>query len=194
MHVYRFRIIAEDHENFVREIEIKPAHTFEDFHQAILNSINVEKGEMASFYICDSRWHKLLEIGLLDMNSVEDEEEDEENKEPPMKLMAETTLKECINDPNQRIMYIYDFFKMHTFYIELHEIMDSDAKKKYPCCVKAVGDIQKPPSLIRKKEAELEADDDIDDETEAIFDEDSDMLDDEDSTMFNDIFDDTRRV
>ncbi len=193
MHVYKFRIIAEDHENFFREIEIKPAHTFEDFHNAILDCVSMEDGEMASFYICDSRWNKLMEIGLLDMNPAEEDEEDE-NAEPPMKLMADTTLKECINDPNQRIIYVYDFFKMNTFYIELYEIMDSDAKKTYPCCVKAVGDIQKPASIIRKKEAELEVDDDIDDETEAIFDEDSDMLDDEDSAMFNDIFDDTRPV
>ena len=49
MHVYKFRIIAEDHENFFREIEIKPAHTFEDFHNAILDCVNMEDGEMAVF-------------------------------------------------------------------------------------------------------------------------------------------------
>ncbi len=193
MHVYKFRIIAEDHENFFREIEIKPSHTFEDFHKAILDCVTLENGEMASFYICDSRWNKLVEIGLLDMNPAEEDEEDQ-NTEPPMKLMANTTLKECINDPNQRIIYVYDFFKMHTFYIELYEILDRDPNKTYPRCVKSVGDILKPASLIRKKDAELEDDDDIEDENEDIFDEESDMLDDEDSAMFNDIFDDTPPV
>lgn len=35
--IYRFTIISDEVDNFIREIQIDPEATFYDFHEAILN-------------------------------------------------------------------------------------------------------------------------------------------------------------
>ncbi|MEI6123405.1 MAG: hypothetical protein WCQ95_07225 [Bacteroidota bacterium] len=187
MHIYKFRIVSEEHEKFFREIEIQANQSFEDFHLALLDCISMEKDEMASFYICDNRWHKIQEIALFDMH-VEAAENEEDSV--PMKVMADIKLAECINDPNQRMIYVYDFMAMHTFYIELYEILEGDAKTKYPRCVKKTGDIKKTIKNKRSKTEVSETDDLGLTEKETIFDESDDMLDEEDSAMLDNYFDD----
>ena len=142
MIIYKFRITLEENDNYLREIEIKPGQTFEDFHKAILDCSLLSKDEMASFFICDIKWRKHQEITL-----VKTEEEDDRRRpiseKPPVKLMSETTLSNCINSPNEQLIYINDFQKVHTFYIELFKIYNSEEKAKFPRCVKKVSDLPK---------------------------------------------------
>jgi hypothetical protein len=49
MIIYRFRLTSEDHEDFLREIEIQPIQTFLDFHKAIETCANLENARMLSF-------------------------------------------------------------------------------------------------------------------------------------------------
>jgi len=141
MLIYRFKIVSDDNDKFYREIEIKPGNSFEDFHQAIQDCVSFEKGEMASFYICDSKWNKLQEIALCDVSDPDATDNTEDIKVPEM---SEVKLKDCINDPSQRMIYVYDFLKMHTLYIELSKITEGDSKIKYPRCIKCTSDFHKP--------------------------------------------------
>jgi hypothetical protein len=153
MHIYRFRVLIEDNDQFFREIDVKANQTFEDFHNALVTSAGFDNNEMASFYICDSKWNKQQEICLCDMSIPEednfgDDEEDEvqaKKKRVPIMCMAETYLKDIIIDPHQRIIYVYDFLKLHTFYIELYKILPAEHGKKYPSVGKSVGKIIKAP-------------------------------------------------
>ena len=145
MHVYRFRILFEDVEDFYRDIEIMSTSTFEDFHKAIMQSIDITGNEFASFYICDSKWNRKKEIAVEDMS-----DEGEEVENAPL-VMSKCKLADYIDDPHQRLIYIYDFLTMNEFYIELSKIIPADKKVKYPRCVRKSGMLPKSGSPISSR-------------------------------------------
>ncbi|MFZ4548059.1 MAG: IS1096 element passenger TnpR family protein [Bacteroidales bacterium] len=146
MTAYRFRVLFEEQEDFLRDIEIKPGQTFKDFHDVILKSVEIEGKELASFFICDPRWNKQREITLIDMGLKEPDPEfdDDDDRKPvnipiPVAIMEDVKIKEVIDDPHQRILFEYDFLNPRVFFIELMKIVDTDPKKEYPVCVKKEG-------------------------------------------------------
>ena len=51
--VYRFTIISNEVEDFIREIKIDAEATFYDLHQAILSSCHYADNVPTSFFICN---------------------------------------------------------------------------------------------------------------------------------------------
>lgn len=145
MQVYRFRILFEEQEEFLRDIEIKPGQTFKDFHDIILQSVDIESNELASFFICDPGWSKLREITLIDMGlKTPDTDFDDDDRKPvsvpiPVAIMEDVKIREVIEDPHQRMLFEYNFLNPTTFFIELTKIFEGDTKKVYPVCVKKEG-------------------------------------------------------
>ena len=145
MQVYRFRLLFEEQEDFLRDIEIKPGQTFKDFHDIILQSVDIESNELASFFICDPGWNKQREITLIDMGlKIPDTDFDDEDGKPvnvpiPVMIMEDVKIREVIEDPHQRILFEYNFLNPTTFFIELMKIVEGDPKKTYPICVKKEG-------------------------------------------------------
>ena len=146
MTAYHFRVLLDEQDDFLRDIEIKPGQTFKDFHDAILKSVEIEGNELASFSICDPRWNKQKELTLIDMGVKEPDPEfdDDDDRKPmnipiPVMIMENVKIKEMIDDPHQRILFEYDFLNPKLFYIELMKIVDADPKKEYPLCVKKEG-------------------------------------------------------
>ncbi|MDO9256822.1 MAG: hypothetical protein Q7U54_14985 [Bacteroidales bacterium] len=145
MQVYRFRLLFEEQEDFLRDIEIKPGQTFKDFHDIILNSVDIESNELASFFICDPGWSKQREITLIDMGiKTPDTDFDDDERKPvnipiPVMIMDDVKIREVIDDPHQRILFEYNFLNPTTFFIELMKIVEGDPKKTYPICVKKEG-------------------------------------------------------
>jgi hypothetical protein len=145
MQAYRFRLLSEEQDDFLRDIEIKPGQTFKDFHDIILESVEITGNELASFFICDPQWNKEREITLIDMGlKVPDTDFDEDERKPvkvpiPVMIMEDVKIREVIEDPHQRILFEYNFLNPRTFFIELLKIVDADPKKVYPVCVKKEG-------------------------------------------------------
>ncbi len=146
MQAYRFRLLYEEQDDFLRDIEIKPGQTFKDFHDIVLQSVDIEGNELASFFMCDPLWNKQLEITLIDMGLKEPDPEfdDDDDRKPvnvpiPVKIMQDVKIREVIDDPHQRILFEYNFLNPRTFFIELIKIVDADPKKNYPQCVKKEG-------------------------------------------------------
>ncbi len=145
MQVYRFRLLFEEQEDFLRDIEIKPGQTFKDFHDIILKSVDIESNELASFFICDPGWSKQREITLIDMGvKTPDTDFDDDERKPvnipiPVMIMDDVKIREVIDDPHQRILFEYNFLNPTTFFIELMKIVEGDPKKTYPLCVKKEG-------------------------------------------------------
>jgi hypothetical protein len=145
MQAYRFRLLFEEQEDFLRDIEIKPGQTFKDFHDIIIQSSEIEGNELASFFICDPRWNKQREITLIDMGvKLPETDFDEDDRKPlnvplPVMIMEDVKIREVIDDPHQRILFEYNFLNPRTFFIELTKIVDADVKKQYPICVKKEG-------------------------------------------------------
>jgi hypothetical protein len=145
MQAYRFRLLLEEQDDFLRDIEIKPGQTFKDFHDIILKSVEIEGNELASFFICDPLWNKQREITLIDMGvKIPDVDFDDDERKPvivpiPVMIMEDVKIREVLEDPHQRILYEYNFLNPRTFFIELLKIVDADPKKEYPACVKKEG-------------------------------------------------------
>ncbi len=131
MAVYKFSVTFEDYDDVYREIEIKSSQTFEDLHKAIQDSIGFDNKQLASFYMSNDMWRKGREITLMDMN--------EENEEAPKSIMKSCKLADFIEDPHQKIIYVFDFMAMWNFMVELMKIQPDNAKVKYPICSKSVG-------------------------------------------------------
>jgi hypothetical protein len=128
MAVYRFRVALEDNEDIYRDIEIKSTQTYEDLHVSILQAINFDNKHNASFFISDDYWRKGQEIAL------QHEKENEAGK----KLMSKCKIAVFIDDPHQKILYVYDPATQWVFQLELLKILE-DSKGEYPKCVKSIG-------------------------------------------------------
>ncbi len=134
MATYKLRVIIEDHEEVVRDIEIKSTQTFDDLHQSIHNSIGFDSGKPASFYMSDDNWKKGKEITNKDLSEVELETK---------ARMKNSRLCDFIVDPHQKIYYVFDG-GLWTFRVELIKInRDEDQYATYPRCIKSNGEAPK---------------------------------------------------
>ncbi|MHB8261145.1 MAG: IS1096 element passenger TnpR family protein [Bacteroidia bacterium] len=128
MAIYKFRVSFEDYEDISRDIEIRSSQTFFDFFQIILQSIDFDTKQAASFFTSDDYWSKHKEITLL-----------KEDVEPGVKLMKDTKIASFIEQPNQRFVFIYDKEACWSLLIELIKLVPENAKANYPHCTKSNG-------------------------------------------------------
>ncbi len=134
MALYKFKLTFEEYEDISRVIEIKSSQTFFEFHKAILDSVGFDQKQMASFYMSNDTWKKEQEITLEDMS------DDKDENSIPIPTMKDSRLSMFVNDPHQKIVYVYDFLEMWTMHLELVAIeMKEKAGIKYPLCSKSVG-------------------------------------------------------
>ncbi len=134
MALYKFKLTFEEYEDISRVIEIKSSQTFFEFHKAILDSVGFDQKQMASFYMSNDTWKKEQEITLEDMS------DDRDENSIPIPTMKDSRLSMFVNDPHQKIVYVYDFIEMWTMHLELVAIeMKEKAGIKYPLCSKSVG-------------------------------------------------------
>lgn len=131
MAVYRFRVTFEDYDEVTRDIEISYDQTFEDLHNAIQKAISFDAKHMASFYMSNDTWKKGKEITLMDMS-----DDDDESKIP---IMSKSALCDFIEDPHQKLIYVFDFLALWTFQVELVKIVSEEKGAQYPRCIKSEG-------------------------------------------------------
>lgn len=152
VYIYKFRVMFDEIDDFVRDIEIKCSDNFEKFHHALIQYIGLASGEMASFSICDSKWNKKNEITLMDFSeeneTIEEPEYDEDDQystssKLPKFTMSEAVLNKFIIDPRQYIMYEYDFLNPKVFYIELLKISEAQPNVIYPRCTLSTKEMPK---------------------------------------------------
>ena len=131
--VVHFRILL-DHDNDVfRDIEIGVDQNFQQFHDIVLEAIAFENTEMASFYVSNEDWEKGQEITLMDMG------ERSENGETIL-LMHECKVGEVIYEQDQKLVYVFDFFLMWCFFIDVIEVKTVDKNIILPRILHAFGD------------------------------------------------------
>ncbi len=134
MAVYKFKLTFEEYEDISRVIEIKSSQTFFEFHKAILDSIGFDQKHMASFYMSNDSWKRDQEITLEDMSDLADEDA------IPLPTMKDSRLSMFVNDPHQKMIYVYDYLEMWTMHIELVGIeIKEKTGVKYPVLAKTVG-------------------------------------------------------
>ena len=120
--VYRFRVILDADEDVFRDIEILQESTLEDLHNSIVQSFGFDGTEMASFYLSDENWSQGEEIHQFDMSG----------NGSTIKLMNETALDSILSEAQTKMIYVYDFLTMWTFFVELAQITEPEDGRDYP--------------------------------------------------------------
>lgn len=147
MLAYKFRVSFEDQDDFLREIELRSDHTFEDFHNAIVGNLGLDAATLSSFFLCDHNFRKKKEISLIDMKSEDHSDPDPDDDDIPVPpktlvgIMKDSMLCDFIDDPHQRLMYVYDYINYWTFYIEMVKIVPADSKVTYPRVTRSIGPV-----------------------------------------------------
>ena len=157
--IYRFRVILDNdtEEDVFRDLEIRETDTMEDLHNIITQSFGFEGLEMASFYISDDEWNQGEEIAMFDMSEAGNE----------VMVMGQTIIKDVVHEASQKLIYVYDFLSMWTFYVELAEIVNEAEGTDYPNLMFVHGQI---PDEAPDKTFEAQSDDAFDE-----FEDDVDM-------------------
>src|SRR3954467_11374183 len=151
MAVYRFKVYLEDNEDVFRDIDIKAAQTFEQFHTIIQEAFKFDAKHSASFFVSDDYWRKGQEITLRKEDLPLDEEEIRKNVEPK-KLMKDVKIAKYIEQPHQRFVYVFDPEAQWTFFLEMIKIVEVNNKLDYPAIVKTVGTPPKQYKTVAVKE------------------------------------------
>ena len=150
--IYRFRVILDNdtEDDIFRDLEIRETDTLEDLHNIITQSFGFDGTEMASFYLSDEQWSQGEEISLFDLS--------EENA---TRLMNEIEISSAVHKVQPRLIYVYDFLSMWTFYVELAEIVEEAKGVDYPNLMFVKGQVpdEAPDKLF---EADTDDDDDFD--------------------------------
>jgi hypothetical protein len=153
MHTYKLRMLLDDQDDFLRDYEIRSNQTFLNLYELIRQTVKLQGNELASFFICDSKWRKKKEITLMDMQDETEadqgtDDDDDEYRKPQKKLptftMENAKIKDFIEDPAQRILLEYDFLNPTVFYLELFKISEANENVAYPICVKQTGELIQP--------------------------------------------------
>jgi hypothetical protein len=168
--IYRFRVILDNdtEDDVLRDIEIREGDTMEDLHNVITQSFGFDGMEMASFYVSDDQWNQGEEIAMMDISEAGNQ----------VKMMSTTIINSIIHEAATKLIYVYDFMNMWTFYVELGEIVEEAEGTDYPNLMFVHGQI---PDEAPAKVFEAEEDDDdynefedqvdVDDYTDLDFDE-----------------------
>jgi len=111
--VFIYRIVLDSKQDVYRDIAINSSGNLEDLHKAITSSFSITDNQMASFYKSNKNWEQGEEYTLL---------ETEESKYAF--LMKGGILRNITPKKNDRLIYVFDFFLMWTFFVELVDIQE----------------------------------------------------------------------
>ena len=128
--IYRLRVILDidTNEDILRDVEIDKNSNLTDLHELILLSFNFSADQMASFYTVDEEWNQINEISLMNFDESTDS-------------MDSIIVANILNTQNTKLLYIYDFMSMWTFYVELIEEAQKINNILYPRIIFSVGNV-----------------------------------------------------
>jgi len=159
--IYKIRIILDTQEDIFRDLEIEAENSLEDLHNAITQSFGFLGNEMASFYTCDELWNQDEEIALFDMS-----------EDGNIRLMNETALEDVLTEASPKLIYVYDFLNMWTFFVELAAIEPKEDGRAYPNILFAFGEIpDSPPERHFESDPITDTDDPLENYDDLGFDE-----------------------
>ena len=130
--IYRMRVILDTETDVIRDFEIEATSTLEELHDAVSQSFGFAGNEMASFYRSDENWAQGEELPLVDMGVGE-------------KTLNERPLNKILSENENRLIYVYDFLNLWTFFVELIETAEKDHLKGYPSLIFSHGEVPETP-------------------------------------------------
>ena len=130
--IFRMRVILDTETDVIRDFEIEATSTLEELHDAVSQSFGFAGNEMASFYRSDENWIQGEELPLVDMGVGEE-------------TLNEKPLNNILSENENRLIYVYDFLNLWTFFVELMETAEKDHLKGYPSLIFSHGEVPETP-------------------------------------------------
>ena len=124
--IYRFVVLSDEDESFVREFEFQDSHTLLDFHNMLQDELEFDKSQMASFYLATDNWEKEEEFTLFDMGT-------------GSSTMEVAVLEDIIFRKNQKLLYVFDFFNDRALFVEYTGESKMVEGREYPVCTNSKG-------------------------------------------------------
>ncbi len=124
--VYKFVVLSDEDESFVREFELLESQTLMDFHSILQEELGFDKSQMASFYLATDNWEKEEEFTLFDMGT-------------GSSTMDDAILEDVIFRKNQKLLYVFDFFNERALFIEYTGETEELEDRDYPVCTNSKG-------------------------------------------------------
>jgi hypothetical protein len=124
--VYKFVLLSDEDESFVREFEFLDTHTLMDFHTQIQDELEFDKSQMASFFMATDNWEKEEEFTLFDMGT-------------GSSTMEVAVLEDIIFRKNQKLLYVFDFFNERSLFVEYTGEVKEIEGREYPSCTNSKG-------------------------------------------------------
>lgn len=121
MTIHKLRVILDTNDDIFRDIDIHAEATLMNLHDAIIEAFGIDKGEMASFYHTDDTWTQGEEIPMVDMGA-----------NPDAAAMDQVHVEDLLVRPGDRLLYVYDFLSMWTFFVEYVEQFEGENDASYP--------------------------------------------------------------
>tara|TARA_B100000780_G_scaffold254192_2_gene202174 strand:+ start:9359 stop:9841 length:483 start_codon:yes stop_codon:yes gene_type:complete len=131
--ILRIRTILDVENDVLRDIEIDEDSLLKDLHVSITKSYGFEGKEMASFFKTNETWDQGDEMSLIDLGFGKD--------------YSNESLNKLFNSENNRLLYVYDFLALWTFFIEVVEVSENDKNIKYPNLVFSQGEVPEDPPI-----------------------------------------------
>ncbi len=128
--MFKIRVILDVEKDVFRDILIEENANLEQLHFAITKAFGFNGQEMASFYKADKNWYQGDEIPLFEM---------EDNK-PSMQTCV---LNKILTKKGDKLIYVYDFMEMWSFFVELMDIVKPSETYQEPKVVASIGDVPK---------------------------------------------------
>jgi hypothetical protein len=124
--VYKFVVLSDEDEAFVREFEFLDSQTLMDFHNIIQEELEFDKSQMASFYLATDNWEKEEEFTLFDMGT-------------GSSTMESAVFEDIIFRKNQKLLYVFDFFNDRALFVEYAGEAREVEDREYPVCTNSKG-------------------------------------------------------
>ena len=125
--IYRLRVILDVKQDVFRDLEIEASASLDTLHLSITQAFGFLGNEMASFYRTNEEWVQGEELPLLDLGDVDSR--------------AQEPLNTFFDADHHKLIYVYDFFNLWTFFIELMEVGEPAPGIEYPNLIFGQGEV-----------------------------------------------------
>ena len=117
--VFKFRMLSDENDNFVRDLEVPYDMTLRGFHEFLVRILGYEAC-MTSFFTAEGQWERLQEYTLLDMG------------DPESIPMENVSLGQLLHHNRERLIYLFDQLNNRALYLELTEAKKPEPTMEYP--------------------------------------------------------------
>lgn len=141
------RVVLDHNEaDVIRDLSVNVHIHLPTLHKAILRAFTLEEGELAAFYRTNSQWDQGEEIPLMSMDDTVPD-------------MAHYKVEDLLSQPGDRLLYLYDFLNLWTFFCEVKESKEQESD----AAVKLIGmQGERPEQAPPKIMVQQDPDEDID--------------------------------